>query len=947
MAKTRCPAKYKNLGLESFGNKKKVTEEILKQCCKNDEWLRQNIEEVRYLTPPAVRKSLLINETIDTEKSWGCTGVYEEAYDNKIQFSKLTHCSFDIDLTNEDGLSRWFDASNSTVVSDYTTKNDGTKSSFISLESTLVEGEIKNIGTAEKYSGYNSAWYVGYDKTKNFYLKPQWIKDWKSVDVTNAKKRIPAIARCQTFKVPDNMNGKLLQVDLQLEYNGVPTLSSSPLHVQLWNTYEGWVWQTKWNNETKKAERAYMTVSDFQTKYGVAPSNSWQRFNRVKVPIMKYSKKTKTLEPVKDKKGNIKYTIKYVKENNGKYIIKRKKVFKPYSNKGKSIKEPLAEYIHNPDSTTKAGEHSMPFDNTPEVKGGKHYAIVLLSPLNNWDNCPRWGGWGRNCRRDENGNARNAGDASYYDGRVYKGGDAFYSTDNGVSWHRYGKSGEDDDIKVYKQGKYAPQDFRFRCRIKTGEDSTVYPTNERKELRLKPIYCNPIYRVILTPTDIGTETVVREVHGLTVDYQLSTDGDNWYDFENTRYGLVYELDEPSRVIFIRALMESSDATKTPIVEKVHIELDMNLPKEMYVRTKPYTPDKFGTILGASVWGRVFAPYELEDDSVDCKVDIIQMKQNQEHFNIVNIDLIDEKLYELGLTPSWINDYTDEESRCEYLSDNPEILDDLKYNYNTYILPYEFGDVVYNLSFAPSRDKLVVEKTAIITGEDAETHEQVSINYYPDEIGGISLSKEVAYPIISCELETEDAEEHGSVASYGEWYDYRFDYQTNELIFKRDTLNRMANGSLIVTYNPVFIKDLTNDEVGVHYDEEGIRHDGLILDYFKEKIKITEDELESGRVKLRVDAVDPIRQVYLYNDSLDEPMSLRENVDYTYDLETHEIVFEILSTIDNSTILSLDDVIEVVYTPNLDDTSICIGYNATRTNTTSQCTIEDYYIEYKV
>ena len=44
---------------------------------------------------------------------------------------------------------------------------------------------------------------------------------------------------------------------------------------------------------------------------------------------------------------------------------------------------------------------------------------------------------------------------------------------------------------------------------------------------------------------------------------------------------------------------------------------------------------------------------------------------------------------------------------------------------------------------------------------------------------------------------------------------------------------MVNGNLTVKYNPVFVKDLTVDEVGEHYDENGIRSDGLILDYFKE------------------------------------------------------------------------------------------------------------------
>ena len=56
MANTKCPARYKNLGLETFGNKRKVTEEILKQLCKNDEYLYQQIRILLDSTDPETRK---------------------------------------------------------------------------------------------------------------------------------------------------------------------------------------------------------------------------------------------------------------------------------------------------------------------------------------------------------------------------------------------------------------------------------------------------------------------------------------------------------------------------------------------------------------------------------------------------------------------------------------------------------------------------------------------------------------------------------------------------------------------------------------------------------------------------------------------------------------------------------------------------------------------------
>lgn len=949
MAKTRCPPRYKNLGLETFGNKKKVTEEILTQFCKNDEWLRRQVEELRYLTPPAVRKSLRMGETFDEEKSWGCM----VGTDGCVQFSDVIFDEFSVDFSTEEGISKWFDDVNSTVeIGDGSGEFENSKVVKLPHTVDVIQTElIEDFGTGKDNKGYNSAWYVGFDKSKNFYLRPHWIKNWKKYADThnyrgNGKKKvdidvIPAIARAQTFKVPTSIvpsgkKRKLLQVDLALEYNGTPTMSSSPLLVQIWKTYKGWVNITKWDTKEKKAKTQYETIEKHILANGSNPPSTWQRYEK-KVKKVYYTKGKK--------KGELKEKIvTYHKNKDGDYIVKRRKRAKPYSNKGKSIKSPLAEYEYNPEGkTTKGGEISMVFPTPPELKGGESYAIVLLSPLNNWENCPRWGGWGRNCKRDA----------------LYNNGDAFISYDNGRSWKRYGKNGVDEGIEVYNQGKWTPQDYRFRCYIRTRDEQTEIHYQTNRELYLKPIYSNPIWKVEIHPNHKG---------GNEITYQLSTDGDNWEDFNE---GQVV-LEKPSRVVFIKAIMTTSNNTVTPEIKDLKVQLWTNRPNEMYVRSKPYTPDKFGTILGASVWGRVFAPYTLEDESLsECRVDIIQKKENVEYFDIIELDLFKEKVEERGVGDmDWLDDVDDIDDICEHLTNNPEILDDLKYNYNMYILPHEMEDGMHNLSFAPSENQLVVAPLDDVVDyiysadelhlddDDIYAHfnidgvnldglEGEEVPTYPDEIGGIKLNSEVAYPIINCQLEPEDGEGHGKVSSFGEWYDYTFDYLNNELVFKRDTLNRMGMGSLAVTYNPVFIKDLKNDEVGVHYDEDGNVQEGLVLDYFKERFEVTEDILEDNRIKLRVDALDPIRQVYIYTSELDEPVSLVENHDYFYNIDTHEIEFPILTEGTQSSILNLYDIVEVVYTPNLDDTSICVGYNVTRTDTNVQCYIDDYYIEYKV
>ena len=51
-----CPEQYKNLGLASFGEQKYVTADMLRQFCMNDAYLKAQVDDLKYLSPPAVRK---------------------------------------------------------------------------------------------------------------------------------------------------------------------------------------------------------------------------------------------------------------------------------------------------------------------------------------------------------------------------------------------------------------------------------------------------------------------------------------------------------------------------------------------------------------------------------------------------------------------------------------------------------------------------------------------------------------------------------------------------------------------------------------------------------------------------------------------------------------------------------------------------------------------------
>ena len=101
------------------------------------------------------------------------------------------------------------------------------------------------------------------------------------------------------------------------------------------------------------------------------------------------------------------------------------------------------------------------------------------------------------------------------------------------------------------------------------------------------------------------------------------------------------------------------------------------------------------------------------------------------------------------------------------------------------------------------------------------------------------------------------------------------------------------------------------------------------------------------VQLRVSPVDPLRSVILNKDT-DNEIELVEDTDFTVDYTKGIIIFDILNDTDYSTILNPNDTLEVIYTPNLEDIGIALGYTCTRgENTDKQVRIKQNWIEYKV
>jgi hypothetical protein len=326
------------------------------------------------------------------------------------------------------------------------------------------------------------------------------------------------------------------------------------------------------------------------------------------------------------------------------------------------------------------------------------------------------------------------------------------------------------------------------------------------------------------------------------------------------------------------------------------------------------------MLGATHWGRIFAPADI-DPSTDCRIEIIQDKQVIDHFQIITATELSEYTWIEGLDTEKITD-EDEDVRYGYLIDNPSAIELLRQE-NIYVLPWEDDEeVVHGLSFW----KLDSDDNKIYTP--------------------FQLMNSPAYPILECQLQP-----LGDEGSYnpGEWYDFTVDYINDTITLAESLIDVLPVGSITFTYNPVFIQDLVQSEVGRVYNSSTGKYinNPLVIDYFKQEFIVDDNILETRQVPLRVSPVDPLRSVILNKDT-DNERELIEDTDFTVDYTKGLIIFDIIADDDYSTILSANDTLEVVYTPDLEDVGIAIGYTATRgENTDKQVTIKQNWIEYKV
>ena len=222
MKLANCESKYKNLNrIQSFSEQGYATVELFRQICRNDEYLKQKLDEVEYL---------------DATVSYG----FMQTTENEIIFDTDTNKSRTITFDDDTVVDR---DKSTAVIEHYVDDTTGTIVDQVVLPNTpgTLDQSVKNWAEGQ----INTHWYVGFDKNETYTLRSDWIMD-------NKLEGIPSVCRAQTFTIPSGKGGKLEAVALHIANNGSNNGNwGSPLIVQLWKTKEITVPKMTWDPKTQ------------------------------------------------------------------------------------------------------------------------------------------------------------------------------------------------------------------------------------------------------------------------------------------------------------------------------------------------------------------------------------------------------------------------------------------------------------------------------------------------------------------------------------------------------------------------------------------------------------------------------------------------------------------------------------------------------------------------
>lgn len=689
---TNCPPVYRNIQCESFGNKKQITSQLLRQFCKNDAYLYEQIQELWDNTDPESRKRFYPPSFMDLNSSYGIESYilitdYEKEqfdyWDTVYRFSQKTNIKYYVD----------FDSSNDKIIESGDTRHIYTESildfdgeytenklevvreedeqgNIISTlrpeittetareiiehkaqyETKYVKKATEQLGKQKKdaycYGAYgnwhcNSYWYSGFNRSKNYNIKSAWRKNQDTYD-------IPSVCRSQTFTAENT--GRVNKVSLKMQGDST---SISPTIVEIRTT-------------------------------------------------------TKTGKP------------------STKVLARTEKRF-----------------THNTGSVI-----AFEFKEMAKIEKGKKYAIVVRSPLSNFGKTVRWGGWARTCFSNAKKQAYYKGDAflSEDNGKTWiKYGKNRDGKSYGSHWYDWGIAEKPLDFgfevfirpitekkintktnKLVKSAYNEELDVEysyFKKGIYYLNFHTIYTSN------INDIYISEYYHENREDTSLAQYTWQYynpeytdetdkwlDVQGNHIQYSQFT---NSYSFLKLRLKLELKKSTMGNITIdnnnpLRTIMTEKGIVNDPIpfLDQFEIHINCRHPTRAYLRTQYYHPPK-ENMLGASLWSEVNAT-AIAKNNATVDIDIIHEKEAIEHFKFYQLETINVPLSrELTIKQQEIveelNDYINafentsisrnQKTIIQYII-NDNISEKLFLNYlkiqltPVYILPFTYEDEEY-------------------------------------------------------------------------------------------------------------------------------------------------------------------------------------------------------------------------------------------------------------
>ena len=596
--KHNCPAKYKNIGTQSFGDRKKVTDEMLKQFCMNDAYLYKRVIELLDLTDPETRKRFYINRDEN----------------NTLQHFKDFHNSFGFD----DGETLYWDCGTEKLVNNYQFDNSTHKELTINLSDINSPYLDLERSTAELST----------------YIDPETKQNITGVHIPpNEFENVSMETETVTINVPKQVT------ETKREYKSVTTDASYD------GPYGGFAPNGTWSvcfgwNSKYSIKSSYKQI----TKNGKTSSDKYYTSEKIPTQCLAQTFKAQktgrlysvTLNMKADKKVPYPLIVEIWKTNSQGYPVADTSA-KGYV-KGYPATGCLARSIKTVTHTGMALE-SFKFTSACDLKKGQSYAIVLRSPLVNKNCCYHIAGWQTMCY---NSNAKK----DYNNNKSI--GHPFTSLNNGKTWKQYNK-----DSCGYSSASKNPKAFGFEIKTRpysetkyttqtTGKTTTEIEKMVFKDfveytvgipfyLYFKPIRTNPLIGVTLAYN-----------HGTNVKFQIFN---NWADSSDPTYATWVDLNNNATkemnpnhptVLMIRAILTTNDSDESPVLsDNLTIDLHTEPATEGYLLSNAYAPNR-DEMLPACIWAEFNSNYILDSPNVNIGIDIVNTSEVTDMFRFVEV-----------------------------------------------------------------------------------------------------------------------------------------------------------------------------------------------------------------------------------------------------------------------------------------------------------------------